>query len=83
MSFLSSRMSINEFDNKVLLNQNQSIKHRVLKISDSTFFQFEMTKITSGEKSGIETVKLFAMPSGGSNKAISITEVSCFKEIIV
>ena len=38
-----------------------------------------MTKITSGEKSGIETVKLFAMPSGGSNKAISITEVSCFR----
>ena len=45
--------------------------------------QFEMSRLTSsggsggviGDKSSVENVKLFALPSGGTNKAISITEV--------
>ena len=36
---------------------------------------FEMIRLTSGEKASGDSVKLFAMPSGGCNKAISITEV--------
>ena len=35
-------------------------------------------RLISGEKSSSETVKLFAMPSGASNKAISITEVTFY-----
>ncbi len=36
---------------------------------------FEMIRLTSGEKTSGESVKLFSMPSSGCNKAISITEV--------
>jgi hypothetical protein len=40
---------------------------------------FEMIRLTSGEKTSGESVKLFSMPSTGCNKAISITEVRCQK----